>query len=363
MRRRRRSRSTPTTTTRPASSSPSGPSSSAPALLGRVLRNRAALNRTLREKARAAGARARTAHRRRGRRGAHADRRRAARRRRARAERDGRAGGRARAAWPSATRPRAADAFLAVETSGREALDRDPPPARRPAPRGRGGRARPAAVAAPHRARCCARIEAAGLPVELAVEGEERDLPLGLDLTAYRVRPGGARQRARGRPRRARRACACATRDAHVELEVVDDGGEPVAAAARDPRARGALRRRCSAPAPAATAATSCARGCRSEARREALVPARCSAPTATSSTAGSRSSSSSSARSSCSIQWDGGGSLPLQMLATGFGYAMLAWRRTQPVLAGAAMFATWIFANTLPRRAPAASSSRSSPC
>ena len=46
-------------------------------------------------------------------------------------------------------------------------------------------------------------------------------------------------------------------------------------------------------------------------------------------------------------IQWDGGGSLPLQILATGFGYAMLAWRRTQPVLAGAAMFATWIFANT----------------
>src|SRR4029079_9761734 len=31
------------------------------------------------------------------------------------------------------------------------------------------------------------RIEAAGLPVELAVEGEQRALPLGLDLTAYRV--------------------------------------------------------------------------------------------------------------------------------------------------------------------------------
>jgi signal transduction histidine kinase len=46
-------------------------------------------------------------------------------------------------------------------------------------------------------------------------------------------------------------------------------------------------------------------------------------------------------------IQWEGGGSLPLQMLLLGAGYAAIAWRRSQPVLAGAAMFSCWIFANT----------------
>jgi signal transduction histidine kinase len=47
-------------------------------------------------------------------------------------------------------------------------------------------------------------------------------------------------------------------------------------------------------------------------------------------------------------LQWHGGGSLLLQILLIGAGYSMLAWRRTQPVLAGAGMFACWIAANTL---------------
>src|ERR1044072_4355247 len=47
-------------------------------------------------------------------------------------------------------------------------------------------------------------------------------------------------------------------------------------------------------------------------------------------------------------LQWNGGGSLPLQILLIGGGYAMLAWRRSRPVLAGAGMFACWIVANTV---------------
>jgi hypothetical protein len=47
-----------------------------------------------------------------------------------------------------------------------------------------------------------------------------------------------------------------------------------------------------------------------------------------------------------------GGGDQPLMLAALAVGYSMLAWRRTQPVVAGAGMFATWIAANT-----------RSSPC
>jgi signal transduction histidine kinase len=46
-------------------------------------------------------------------------------------------------------------------------------------------------------------------------------------------------------------------------------------------------------------------------------------------------------------LQWDRNGSALPQVLGLAVGYSMLAWRRTQPVAAGAAMFATWTFANT----------------
>ena len=49
--------------------------------------------------------------------------------------------------------------------------DRDPPPARRAAPRGRGDRARAAAVACATSPRSCASAQAAGLPVELRRRG------------------------------------------------------------------------------------------------------------------------------------------------------------------------------------------------
>ena len=81
---------------------------------------------------------------------------------------------------------RASDAFLAVETSGREALTEirrllgvlrhdDEELALAPQPSLR------------HVGSLLRKVEAAGLPVELAVEGDERELPIGIDLTAYRV--------------------------------------------------------------------------------------------------------------------------------------------------------------------------------
>jgi signal transduction histidine kinase len=198
-----------------------------PALIGRVIRNRAALNRTLHEKAR--------------------------RLQRERAQRAALAAGEERtriagelhdvvahalsamvvqasgARRPAERDPaRAADAFLAVETSGREALteirrllgvlrrdDEDLALAPQPSLR--------------HVQSLLRRTEAAGLPVELAVEGEQRDLPIGLDLTAYRVL-----QEALGSALEQGHAGRAQVRlrydDAHIEVEVADDGGEPTRA-------------------------------------------------------------------------------------------------------------------------------------
>jgi signal transduction histidine kinase len=117
---------------------------------------------------------------------------------------------------------RAGDAFLAVERSGREALTEirgllgvlrreDEELALAPQPSLR------------HVSTLVRKSRAAGLPVDLAVEGEARELPIGIDLTAYRViqealgealehgHAGGARVRLQ-------------YRDDHVEVEVADDG-------------------------------------------------------------------------------------------------------------------------------------------
>ena len=195
-----------------------------PALLGRVLRNRAQLNRTLRDKARGL------------------ERDRAIRATAAASEERTRIAGelhdvvahalsamvvQASGARRLAERDpgRAAEAFLAVETSGREALTEirgllgvlrreDEELALAPQPSLR------------HLASLLSKVEAAGLPTELAVEGEPRDLPIGLDLTAYRVvqeAVGGAREHGHAGHVRVRVRYA----EDHVELEVVDDGGEP----------------------------------------------------------------------------------------------------------------------------------------
>ena len=120
---------------------------------------------------------------------------------------------------------RAADAFKTVETSGREALGEirrllgvlrreDEEIALAPQPSLR------------HVGSLVRKIEAAGLPVELAVEGDEHDLPIGIDLTAYRVVQealGGALEH--GHAGRARVKLRYGPDQ--VELEVADDGTAP----------------------------------------------------------------------------------------------------------------------------------------
>jgi signal transduction histidine kinase len=117
---------------------------------------------------------------------------------------------------------RAADAFQAVETSGREALTEirrllgvlrreDEELALAPQPSLR------------HVGSLVRRLEASGLPVELDVEGEERDLPIGIDLTAYRVVQealGGALEHGHAGRAEVRLRYGAD----HVELEVADDG-------------------------------------------------------------------------------------------------------------------------------------------
>lgn len=195
-----------------------------PTVLGRVLRNRAALNKTLREKAhllesdRTVRATAAAGEERTRIAGelhdvvAHALSAMVVQASGARrlAERD-----------PD----RAAEAFLAVETSGREALTEirrllgvlrrdDEELALAPQPSLR------------HVASLMRRTEASGLPVELTVEGEARDLPIGVDLTAYRVVQealGGALEHGHAGHARVRVHYAAD----HVEVEVSDDGDEP----------------------------------------------------------------------------------------------------------------------------------------
>ena len=196
----------------------------APVLIGRVIRSRARLNQALREKAE------RLEHER-------ADRAAAA----ALEERTRIAGElhdvvahalsamvvQASGARRLAERDpaRAADAFKAVETSGREALTEirrllgvlrreDEEIALAPQPSLR------------HVGSLVRKIEAAGLPVELAVEGDEHDLPIGIDLTAYRVVQealGGALEH--GHAGRARVKLRYGPDQ--VELEVADDGSAP----------------------------------------------------------------------------------------------------------------------------------------
>ena len=120
---------------------------------------------------------------------------------------------------------RAAAAFQAVETSGREALTEirrllgvlrrdDEELALAPQPSLR------------HVNTLVKRLEAAGLPVELGIEGEQRDLPIGIDLTAYRVVQealGGALEHGHA----GRAEVKLRYGPDHVELVVADDGDAP----------------------------------------------------------------------------------------------------------------------------------------
>ena len=118
---------------------------------------------------------------------------------------------------------RAGEAFLAVERSGREALTEirgllgvlrrdDEELALAPQPSLR------------HVNTLVHKAQAAGLPVEVEVEGEARELPIGIDLTAYRVIQealGGAVEPGQAGGARVRLRYGAD----HVEVEVADDGG------------------------------------------------------------------------------------------------------------------------------------------
>ena len=195
-----------------------------PVLLGRVLRNRARLNRALREKA------------------ARLERERGEQAAAAAVEERTRIAGelhdvvahalsamvvQASGARRLAERDpaRASEAFRAVETAGREALteirgllgvlrrgDEDLALAPQPSLR--------------HVDSLVRRVRAAGLPVELDVEGEARELPIGVDLTAYRVVQealGGALEHGHAGLARVKLTYG----SDHVALEVADDGRAP----------------------------------------------------------------------------------------------------------------------------------------
>jgi signal transduction histidine kinase len=119
---------------------------------------------------------------------------------------------------------RAGAAFLAVEHSGREALTEirgllgvlrrdDEELALAPQPSLR------------HVNTLVHKAQAAGLPVEVEVEGEARELPIGIDLTAYRVIQealGGAVEPGQAGGARVRLHYGAD----HVEVEIADDGSD-----------------------------------------------------------------------------------------------------------------------------------------
>jgi signal transduction histidine kinase len=120
---------------------------------------------------------------------------------------------------------RAGDAFHAVEDTGREALTEirrllgvlrreDEELALAPQPSLR------------HVGSLVGRVRAAGLPVELTVEGEQRELPAGVDLTAYRV-VQGALKAALEQGHAGRANVRLRFGLDHLLLEVDDDGGAP----------------------------------------------------------------------------------------------------------------------------------------
>jgi signal transduction histidine kinase len=71
--------------------------------------------------------------------------------------------------------------------------------------------------------RLVGQVREAGLPVELQIEGERRQLPVGLDLSAYRI----VQEALTNALKYAGQAHATVTvryRDDSLELEVIDDG-------------------------------------------------------------------------------------------------------------------------------------------
>jgi signal transduction histidine kinase len=117
---------------------------------------------------------------------------------------------------------RARDAFVSITRSGRQALGE----LRRMLGLLRSSDGEPALGPQPGLAQIHALVEqmrGVGLPVELSIEGEQRALPAGVDLSAYRiVQEALTNTLKHARPARAR--VTVRYRADVVELEVLDDG-------------------------------------------------------------------------------------------------------------------------------------------
>jgi signal transduction histidine kinase len=113
---------------------------------------------------------------------------------------------------------RAREAFVAVEATGRDALDE----LRRLLGVLRRSDEELALAPQPSLRHVASLVRRAGVPVELATDGAAAELPAGVDLTAYRVVQEALAAAERGRAAHA--SVSVRYRDDAVELEVLDDG-------------------------------------------------------------------------------------------------------------------------------------------
>jgi signal transduction histidine kinase len=133
-----------------------------------------------------------------------------------------------------ADQEREREALLSVEHIGREALAE----MRRMLGVMRAGEEKPAELAPQpgllHLDRLIAQVEEAGLPVRLRVEGDRPELPIGIDLSAYRIVQEGLTNTLKHAPG-AQAEVVIRYGENGVEVEVMDDG----AGAANGSRADG----------------------------------------------------------------------------------------------------------------------------
>ena len=134
----------------------------------------------------------------------------------------------------------ARNALAAIESTGRDALAEL---RRLLGVAGDGSAALAPQPGLPHLEALVDQVRAAGLTVELAFEGETRDVPAGVELSAYRVIQEALTNTLR-HAFASRAWVVVRTRDGELEVEVVDDGVGPPATATIDGRGLVGMRER-----------------------------------------------------------------------------------------------------------------------